>query len=234
MLGGLRDSVVPAFRQPPGAAGAGTPASGAHLRSARGWIRGGREYGVPVHHGSRRTARGAGSRLHHGCDGCLGQGVRDPGQDAATDRPDRRRPAVLLRPAQEARDERAGHRRPHGNLLWASSALPGAVHDIKAARTHGIIDTLAEAGLACRADKGYQGAQGGGLTDAERAVRERVRLDAAVRFESGDKNTVVAATLRVSERSVERWRREWREGGADGVASKGAPGRPRLSGAQVA
>lgn len=123
---------------------------------------------------------------------------------------------------------------PHGKLLWASSALPGAVHDIKAARTHGIIDALTEAGLACRADKGYQGAQSGGLTDAERAVRERVRLDAVARFEAGDKNTVVAATLRVSERSVERWRRQWREGGADGVASKGAPGRPRLSGAQVA
>ncbi|WP_461088158.1 transposase family protein, partial [Streptomyces deserti] len=25
---------------------------------------------------------------------------------------------------------------PHGRLLWASPALPGAVHDIKAARTH--------------------------------------------------------------------------------------------------
>lgn len=123
---------------------------------------------------------------------------------------------------------------PHGNLLWASSALPGAVHDIKAARTHGIIDALTEAGLACWADKGYQGAQGGGLTDAERAVRERVRLDAVARLEAGDKNTVVAATLRVSERSVERWRRQWRGGGADGVASKGAPGRPRLSGTQVA
>lgn len=41
---------------------------------------------------------------------------------------------------------------PHGRLLWASPALPGAVHDIKAARTHGIIDALAEAELACWAD----------------------------------------------------------------------------------
>lgn len=47
---------------------------------------------------------------------------------------------------------------PHGKLLWASPALPGAVHDIKAARIHGIIDALTEAGLACWADKGYQGA----------------------------------------------------------------------------
>jgi hypothetical protein len=32
---------------------------------------------------------------------------------------------------------------PFGQPLWASPALPGAVHDIKAARTHGIIDALA-------------------------------------------------------------------------------------------
>ncbi|WP_438493991.1 transposase family protein [Streptomyces asiaticus] len=49
---------------------------------------------------------------------------------------------------------------PHGKLLWASPALPGAVHDIKAARTHGAIDALTKAGLARWADKGYQGAGG--------------------------------------------------------------------------
>ena len=31
------------------------------------------------------------------------------------------------------------------------------------------------------------------------------------RFEAGQKNTEVAAALRVSERSAERWRRAWRE-----------------------
>ncbi|GHD76377.1 hypothetical protein GCM10010317_092820 [Streptomyces mirabilis] len=49
---------------------------------------------------------------------------------------------------------------PYGKLLWAPPALPGAAHDIKAARTHGIIDALIEAGLASWADKGYQGAGG--------------------------------------------------------------------------
>ncbi|MGW4913994.1 transposase family protein [Streptomyces sp. NPDC004270] len=49
---------------------------------------------------------------------------------------------------------------PFGRLLWASPALPGAVHDIKAARTHGVIDALAEADVRCWADKGYQGAGG--------------------------------------------------------------------------
>ncbi|MCX4767390.1 IS5 family transposase [Streptomyces sp. NBC_01275] len=49
---------------------------------------------------------------------------------------------------------------PFGRLLWASTALPGAVHDIRAARIHGIIDALADAGVPCWADKAYQGAGG--------------------------------------------------------------------------
>jgi hypothetical protein len=44
-----------------------------------------------------------------------------------------------------------------GRLLWASPALPGAIHDVRAAREHGIVDTLAEAGIPCWADKGYRG-----------------------------------------------------------------------------
>jgi hypothetical protein len=49
---------------------------------------------------------------------------------------------------------------PFGRLLWASPALPGAVHDVRVAREHGIVDALAEAGIACWADKGYRGAGG--------------------------------------------------------------------------
>ncbi|WP_405541503.1 IS5 family transposase [Streptomyces phaeochromogenes] len=49
---------------------------------------------------------------------------------------------------------------PKGRLMWASPALAGAVHDVRAAREHGIIDALAEAGITCWADKGYQGAGG--------------------------------------------------------------------------
>nr|WP_030950287.1 winged helix-turn-helix domain-containing protein [Streptomyces sp. NRRL S-646] len=77
-------------------------------------------------------------------------------------------------------------------------------------------------------------AQGGGLTDAERASRERIRLQAVVRFEGGETNREVAVALRVSERSVERWRRAWRERGEAGVLSQGSPGRSRLSEAQIA
>ncbi|MFE5138403.1 helix-turn-helix domain-containing protein [Streptomyces fagopyri] len=76
-------------------------------------------------------------------------------------------------------------------------------------------------------------AQAGELTDAERGTRERLRLRAVERFEGGQSSGEIAAALRVSERSVERWRRALREQGADGVLSKGWPGRPRLSEAQI-
>jgi hypothetical protein len=45
-------------------------------------------------------------------------------------------------------------------LIWASAALPGATHDLTAARTHDIIDTLTKAEVMTFADKAYQGAGG--------------------------------------------------------------------------
>jgi hypothetical protein len=45
-----------------------------------------------------------------------------------------------------------------GRLVWASAALPGAVRDLTAARTHAIIDALTSANVMTFADKGYQGA----------------------------------------------------------------------------
>jgi len=47
-----------------------------------------------------------------------------------------------------------------GRLVWASPALPGSVHDLTAARTHGIIDALTRADVMTFADKGGQGARG--------------------------------------------------------------------------
>ncbi|MET9462596.1 hypothetical protein ABZY05_47715 [Streptomyces canus] len=38
----------------------------------------------------------------------------------------------------------------------------------------------------------------------------------------------------MSERSVERWRRAWREGGMDALATAGPPKLPRLSDGQFA
>jgi hypothetical protein len=48
-------------------------------------------------------------------------------------------PAVLLRQAPQARDEPAGHLRPGGEIVWVSGPLPGAVHDLTAARIWGIV-----------------------------------------------------------------------------------------------
>jgi DDE superfamily endonuclease len=45
-----------------------------------------------------------------------------------------------------------------GQLLWASPALPGAVHDLAAARGHHIPELLAKHGLAAYGDAAYQGA----------------------------------------------------------------------------
>ena len=47
---------------------------------------------------------------------------------------------------------------PGGDILWVSGALPGAVHDLTAARIWGIVRRLAAAGLIVLADKGYIGA----------------------------------------------------------------------------
>jgi hypothetical protein len=49
---------------------------------------------------------------------------------------------------------------PAGRLIWTSPALPGAVHDLTAARTVGLIDALAAAKVETLADKAYQGAGG--------------------------------------------------------------------------
>ena len=61
---------------------------------------------------------------------------------------------------------------PAGRLVWASPALPGARHDMGAAREHGIINALNAAGVHTVADTAYQG---GG--PAVRVPQRRRRLD---------------------------------------------------------
>lgn len=46
---------------------------------------------------------------------------------------------------------------PDGEIVWVSGPLPGAVHDLTAARIWGIIRELAASGLVVLADKGYLG-----------------------------------------------------------------------------
>ncbi|MFD9758823.1 helix-turn-helix domain-containing protein [[Kitasatospora] papulosa] len=69
-------------------------------------------------------------------------------------------------------------------------------------------------------------AQGAGLTAERSAFREQVRLETGVRFEAGEKTSVIARDLRVSERSVERWRRAWLEGGIQALRSASRAAEP--------
>src|SRR5215831_9153864 len=75
---------------------------------------------------------------------------------------------------------------------------------------------------------------GGGLTAAERARREQVRLSAADLIEGGVSDREVARRFRVSRMSANRWRRALAAGGRAALASKGPGGGPcKLTAAQV-
>jgi transposase len=71
--------------------------------------------------------------------------------------------------------------------------------------------------------------QGGGLTAKRQQLRERLRSQAAERFTQGDISAAIAKDLRVSVRSVQRWRRTWTEGGLAALGSAGPASVPRLS-----
>jgi transposase len=72
-------------------------------------------------------------------------------------------------------------------------------------------------------------AQRGGYTPAEQQRRERLRLQAAGRFARGDTSSQIARDLRVTEGSVRRWHRAWRDGGDEALRSKGPVSREKLS-----
>jgi transposase len=75
---------------------------------------------------------------------------------------------------------------------------------------------------------------GGGLDAAERARRERLRLEAAELIEAGASDLEVARRFRVSRMSANRWRRKLAAGGRAALASRGAGGaRCKLSVVQL-
>lgn len=81
------------------------------------------------------------------------------GRHPATHRPHRRGPD---RPFYSGKHKKHGMNvqvlaDPSGRLLWASSAQQGSVHDVRAAREHGVINALTDASITCWADKGYRG-----------------------------------------------------------------------------
>jgi transposase len=76
---------------------------------------------------------------------------------------------------------------------------------------------------------------GGGVDQAERVRRERVRQRAAVLFAQGRSAVEVAGLLEVSTKSAYQWRRAWVAGGAQALASRGPAGpAPKLSDEQLA
>ena len=77
---------------------------------------------------------------------------------------------------------------------------------------------------AVRYAGGMRYPDGGGLTAAERARREQVRLAAAEMIEAGAGDGEVARRFRVSRMSANRWRRALAAGGKQALASKGAGG----------
>jgi transposase len=75
---------------------------------------------------------------------------------------------------------------------------------------------------------------GGGLTAAERARREQVRLTAADLIAAGASDREVARRFRVTRMSANRWRRALAAGSRAALLSKGPAGGPcKLSPAQV-
>jgi putative transposase len=71
--------------------------------------------------------------------------------------------------------------------------------------------------------------QRGGYTPAEQERREQLRLKTAERFARGDSTAAIAADLRVTARTVRRWRQACRRGGAVALRSRGPVSRERLS-----
>lgn len=65
---------------------------------------------------------------------------------------------------------------------------------------------------------------GGGMNAAARVRREKVRIQAATMFEKSVPTAQVASELRVSEKSVRLWRRQWAAGGTAALASAGPGG----------
>ncbi|MET7573158.1 winged helix-turn-helix domain-containing protein [Streptomyces sp. NPDC005492] len=76
-------------------------------------------------------------------------------------------------------------------------------------------------------------AQGGGLTNDQRWLRQDIRVIAARRFAQGAPSSVIAKELGVNVRSVQRWRRAWIEEGQQGIHSKGPSSRPRLTDSEI-
>jgi hypothetical protein len=94
---------------------------------------------------------------------------------------------------------------PYGRLIWISDGLPGSVHDLSAARAHGVFAVADRAQLYLYADKGYLG--GDGLTlltpykgrNLPNSYRDANRCHAAIRAH-GERGFAVLKSWKVFDR----------------------------------
>ena len=154
-----RVALAEAEPRPAGPAGPGLPAEGRDVRRAGGRVRGGNHDGLAVRGGGPRPARDPGAEAPPGGPGREEGWVRlrGPGRHPDPHRPGRRRPALLLRQAQEARNGPAGHRQLRRGCPVGVRGAAGSVHDKKAEWIWDVLAELEAAGLVTLADKGYQG-----------------------------------------------------------------------------
>ena len=152
-----------------------------------------------------------------------GDGAGDAGTRDGTD---------FAQPRQRAKMTHERAERP------AADCLPGCeARDLEETRLKEIFNGGRRA-LVTVPHRAYAGVMrypdGGGLTAAERARRERVRLAAAELIEEGASDREIAKRFRVSRMSANRWRRALAAGGTAALASRGAGGaRCKLTPAQL-
>src|SRR5215813_4483740 len=168
--------------------------------------------------GQRDAPVAAAGHLHH-------RGVAAPSPGAA-----------LGRPQAAAFDSRLPHpsRGPHRTLERSNRCMinyprncPRSLTQLRGLRW------LVPVAVGCYAGVMRYPDGGGGLTAAERARREQVRLAVADLIEAGASDREVARRFRVTRMSANRWR-PLAAGGRAALASKGPGGGPaKLSPAQV-
>ena len=140
-----------------GPAGAGLPAQGRDVRRARGRVRRRHRHSLALRQRDHSAAGGPLAKAAAGTGRCE--------EGRACLRGDRRHVHLVNRVAADWPFFSGKHRRhgmnlqvisaSDGEILWLSQPLPGAVHDLTAARIRGILCDLLACGLVVLADKGY-------------------------------------------------------------------------------
>lgn len=138
------------------AAGLGAPAQRRHVYPAGRRLRHRHQHRLALRPRRRRPARRPRRRRHRRRPPRSPTGVRHPRRHPHPDRSSRQPEALYSGKRKRHGVNVQVLADPSGRLVWASPALPGGVHDLTAARTHALIDTLTSRGVMTLADKGYQ------------------------------------------------------------------------------